>query len=326
MGRTWDGARREPSARRSRRARFSPATASTWSAASSAAARAQSWSADFAANSRACAKSGIHSVAFSPILTNWPTPSKNPTGSLSGCSGPTSANSQRSAMNRSLSAASGSNSRLARSTVAVQPRATPAAVGRPPRKMPAPLPSCGIATVSVEWWPTGKATLPAGNEMPSMGAVGGRGECNAPCVNATAMGRGDSFSTSMMVSPPWSGTEYTRCTASPSGMRTRVSTTAVPSTRRCRTAASCCGLCQRSSAAMCQSSGTSPPQGSMPPQGVTVARHPPPVTPVVMPFVAPPVLTESMLIPSRSCGCAASANPLPLARGAPGDTQPPPAR
>ena len=38
--------------------------------------------------------------------------------------------------------------------------------------------------------------------MPSMGAVGGRADSSAPWVNATAMGSGDSFSTSMMVSPP----------------------------------------------------------------------------------------------------------------------------
>ena len=62
--------------------------------------------------------------------------------------------------------------------------------------------------------------------------VGGRRDSRPPPVNATAIGNDDSLVTSMIVSPPASATEYTRCTASPLGIRTLVSTTGVPSSTR----------------------------------------------------------------------------------------------
>jgi len=56
-------------------------------------------------------------------------------------------------------------------------------------------------------------------------------------VNATAIGSGDSLVTETSVIPPPSATDQTRCTASPDGMRNRVSTTGVPAVRTWRTAA-----------------------------------------------------------------------------------------
>ena len=75
-------------------------------------------------------------------------------------------------------------------------------------------------------------------------------------MSATAIGRAESFSISITVSPPWSATVQTRCTASPSGIRSRVSVTGVPSIRICRTAVSSAGTCQRSSAATYQRTGS----------------------------------------------------------------------
>ena len=80
--------------------------------------------------------------------------------------------------------------------------------------------------------------LPAGSEIPSIGTCAGvRTVSRSPRVNATAIGSGDSLVTETSVIPPPSATDQTRCTASPDGMRNRVSTTGVPAVRTWRTAA-----------------------------------------------------------------------------------------
>ena len=81
-------------------------------------------------------------------------------------------------------------------------------------------------------------------------------------VNATAIGSGESLVTSTRVRPPASATDHTRCTASPPGMRSRVSNTGTPPGRDWRTATSSAGRCQRSSAATAQSSVAEPSHGT----------------------------------------------------------------
>ena len=121
----------------------------------------------------------------------------------------------------------------------------------------------------------------AGRSMPWIGTlVGGRAVCRSARVNAQAIGSGDSLVTSTQVSPPASATDHTRCTASPPGIRSRVSKTGAPSRRRWRTATSAAGECHRSSAATCQSSGGEPSHGSIDPWAVTSARQSCPSTPV----------------------------------------------
>ena len=89
------------------------------------------------------------------------------------------------------------------------------------------------------------------------------------------MGSVDSLLISMTSSPPWSATAYTRCTASPLGMRSRVSTTGTPARRVWRTLGSFAGLCQRSSAATYQSSVTPSSSMRIAPRSFTMACQPP---------------------------------------------------
>ena len=94
-------------------------------------------------------------------------------------------------------------------------------------------------------------------------------------VKATAIGSVDSLLISMTSKPPWSATAYTRCTASPLGMRSRVSTTGTPARRVWRTLGSCAGLCQRSSAATYQSSASTSSSMRIAPRSFTMACQPP---------------------------------------------------
>lgn len=123
--------------------------------------------------------------------------------------------------------------------------------------------------------------------MPRAGmSVGGRCVRTGAPENATAIGSGDSLATSTTIMPPRSATAQTRWTASPSGTRTRVSTTGVPSIRRCRTVASEAGTCHRSSAAMCHDNvepgRAAAPHGVTSPHGATDALTGSPVTPTVI--------------------------------------------
>ena len=94
-------------------------------------------------------------------------------------------------------------------------------------------------------------------------------------VKATAIGSVDSLLISITSRPPWSATAYTRCTASPLGMRNRVSTTGTPARRVCRTLGSFAGLCQRSSAATYQSRESTSSSMRIAPRSFTMACQPP---------------------------------------------------
>ena len=98
-------------------------------------------------------------------------------------------------------------------------------------------------------------------------------------AKATAIGSVESLVISITMSPPKSGTLHTRCTASPPGMRTRVSTTGTPARRCWRTPCSTAGVCQRSSAATNQFTIRSPASMVIAPRSFTVAAKPPPRTP-----------------------------------------------
>ena len=98
-------------------------------------------------------------------------------------------------------------------------------------------------------------------------------------VKATAIGSVDSLLISITTRPPASATAYTRAIASPPGIRTRVSTTGTPARRVWRTLGSVDGSCQRSSAAMCQSSTQDSSFKRTEPRSLTTAFQPPPRTP-----------------------------------------------
>ncbi len=90
-------------------------------------------------------------------------------------------------------------------------------------------------------------------------------------ASATAKGVGVRFVISITASGPSSpGTAYTRCTASPPGMRIDVSTTGVSPTSCWRTADSRDGKCQRSSAPIHQSNDQPSYQGVRRPRGSTM--------------------------------------------------------
>ena len=142
------------------------------------------------------------------------------------------------------------------------------------------LSSARNATRSVLPCATGNTTLPAGNSMPcAPRGLGVRDETTSGRVNATAIGNVDSFVISITTSPPASATAYTRWIASPPGIRKRVSITGTPARRVCRTLGSVDGSCQRSSAAMCQSSTGEPSLSRIEPRSLTIAFHPPPLMP-----------------------------------------------
>ena len=219
----------------------------------------------------------------------------------------------RAAVNASASPASGSTTRLARWTTVSQPRTTAVAgtsVGS--AQVPTRDGSCGTATRIDDRCPTGSTIEPGGRSRPLIGtSAGGRSVRTRGPANATANGSGDSFATSITVSPPRSGTDHTRCTASPSGIRRRVSITAVPSTRCWRTAGSPAGTCQRSSAATYHdtvASGPWPaPSDVTSPHGVTTERQGAPVTPTIVSDTAGAAPCSTALTPRiRPCGCAAS--------------------
>ena len=75
-------------------------------------------------------------------------------------------------------------------------------------------------------------TRPPASAMPSIGTSAiGRSVSTSRRLNAIATGSDDSLATSTTVMPPASAHEYTVCTTSPPGTRSRVSVTGVPSTR-----------------------------------------------------------------------------------------------
>ena len=165
-------------------------------------------------------------------------------------------------------------------------------------------------------------TSPRAASMPSIGTSAiGRSVSTSRRSKAIATGSVDSLTTSITVMPPASAHEYTVCTTSPRGTRTRVSVTGVPST-----AAAVAPSVRRPGRASgrrprrTSSSGGEPSHGSIAPHGVIDARQAWPLTPVVI-IAAPARLSRA-----HSCWCATSAPPRRHRRSDPRGTRRRPAR